>query len=838
MDDASSRAEFNEGLSSVEARRRLAEFGANSLPTAKPPSMLEWLTELAREPVLILLLLAAAVYFVLGSMTEGAVLIVFALFSISLMVFQEQRSQKALAALRQLAAPVATVRRDGHDTRLPSAELVPGDLVVLNEGERVPADGVLVASAHLAVDESLLTGESVPVEKVDAERPRVYGGTLVVAGHGLVELTETGARTETGKLGTSLAVIVPEQTHLQRTTGRLVRAFGLLALVVCTLLAVWYGVAQGDWLRGILSGVALGMAMLPEEFPVALAIFLAIGSWRLAQVGVLVRRAAAVEALGAITCLCVDKTGTLTENRMQLRLLVADGLLDLSGTEPLSDDWKPLLRVACLASRRDSYDPMDLAVFAQGDTLLARDSLASGALVREYGITSELLALTQVWQDERGGAIVATKGAPEAVMALCRLEPAEAMSITLRVQEMADQGFRVLAVAAAGWDDDDLPESPAGFAFSLCGLLAFEDPVRPDVPAAMAEAQAAGIKVKMITGDFPATASAIARQAGIEATEVVTGDNLRELEEARMQRRAQAASVFARIRPEQKLRLVDALRAAGETVAMTGDGVNDAPALKSADVGIAMGKRGTDVAREAADIVLLNDDFGQIVGAVRLGRRIFDNLRKVIIYIAAVHVPIAGLGFLPIVFGLPAAIWPLHVVIMEMVVDSMCSLAFEDTPAEPDVMRRPPRSRGTSVAGLPQILLGLAQGSVVLAGAFGIYAMSLAGGTDEDVARTMALLVAILGDLALVLSNASQQSVFHHWRLPAPQPLFAPIAGVTVGLLALAIAVPALRDIFQFGAPSLEQFALVAIVVIVAFVLLELLKLLPAVGRITGAIHA
>jgi Ca2+-transporting ATPase len=754
------------------------------------------------------------------------------------MVFQEQRSQKALAALRQLAAPVATVRRDGHDTRLPSAELVPGDLVVLNEGERVPADGVLVASAHLAVDESLLTGESVPAEKVDADRPRVYGGTLVVAGHGLVELTETGARTETGKLGTSLAVIVPEQTHLQRTTGRLVRAFGLLALVVCTLLAVWYGLAQGDWLRGILSGVALGMAMLPEEFPVALAIFLAIGSWRLVQVGVLVRRAAAVEALGAITCLCVDKTGTLTENRMQLRLLVADGLLDLSGAEPLSDDWKPLLRVACLASRRDSYDPMDLAVFAQGDTLLARDSLASGALVREYGITSELLALTQVWQDERGGAIVATKGAPEAVMALCRLEPAEALSITLRVQEMADQGFRVLAVAAAGWDDDDLPESPEGFAFSLCGLLAFEDPVRPDVPAAMAEAQAAGIKVKMITGDFPATAIAIARQAGIEATEVVTGDNLRELDEAPIKRRAQAASIFARIRPEQKLRLVDALRSAGETVAMTGDGVNDAPALKSADVGIAMGKRGTDVAREAADIVLINDDFGQIVGAVRLGRRIFDNLRKVIIYIAAVHVPIAGLGFLPIVFGLPAAIWPLHVVIMEMVVDSMCSLAFEDTPAEPDVMRRPPRSRDVSVAGVPQILLGLAQGSVVLAGAFGIYAMSLAGGTDEDVARTMALLVAILGDLALVLSNASQQSVFHHWRLPAPQPLFAPIAGIAVGLLTLAIAVPALREIFQFGAPSLEQFGLVAIVVIVAFVLLELLKLLPAVGRITGAIHA
>ncbi|RYJ00560.1 MAG: cation-translocating P-type ATPase [Acetobacteraceae bacterium] len=421
-------------------------------------------------------------------------------------------------------------------------------------------------------------------------------------------------------------------------------------------------------------------------------------------------------------------------------------------------------------------------------------------------------------------------------MGLCRLDKAEGAPITRQVHQMAEEGLRVLAVAAAPLGDGPLPDDPRDFAFSFLGLAGFEDPVRASVPAAVAEARAAGIRVKMVTGDFPATASAIARQAGIDAAEVVTGEQLQTADDARLRHWAQTAGVFARVRPEQKLRLVDALQAAGETVAMTGDGVNDAPALKSADVGIAMGQRGTDVARESADIVLLEDDFGRIVEAVQLGRRIFDNLRKVIIYIAAIHVPIAGLSFLPIVFGLPVAIWPLHVVILEMVVDSMCSLAFEDTPAEPDIMRRRPRPRSESVAGLPQILFGLVQGTVVLAAAFGIYATALRSGVDVDVARTMALLAAVLGDLALVLSNASQHSVFERWALPRPQPLFLPIAAATLALLTLAVAVPGLRQIFQFGVPSLAQIAVVAAVSGLAFMLIEGLKLLPRVRRVTGAV--
>jgi Ca2+-transporting ATPase len=480
---------------------------------------------------------------------------------------------------------------------------------------------------------------------------------------------------------------------------------------------------------------------------------------------------------------------------------------------------------------------MDIATLELGDAVLPPQVLEGRDLVREYGITSELLALTQVWSNGDGELLVAAKGAPETVLALCRLDAADGSAITRKVQDLAGQGLRVLAVASGAWRDEPLPGDPSGFRLSFLGLIAFEDPVRPSVPAAVAEARAAGIKVKMVTGDFPATAIAIAVQAGIDATQVVSGDDLRNADEERVRDWARTVDIYARVRPEQKLRLVEALQAAGETVAMTGDGVNDAPALKSADVGIALGERGTDVAREAADIVLLNDDFGQIIGAVRLGRRIFDNLRKVIIYIAAVHVPIAGMSFLPIAFGLPIAIWPLHVVILEMVVDSMCSLAFEDTPAEPNIMRRPPRPRGEGVAGRAQVLLGLAQGTVVLAGAFGIYALSLGIGVDVDVARTMALLSAVIGDLVLVLNNAGQHSVFETWKLPKLQPLFVPIAATTLGLFGLAIAIPGLRDILQLGLPSPAQLAVVAAVGLLVWTLLEVLKLAPSVRRTTGAIQ-
>ncbi|MBK8085448.1 MAG: cation-translocating P-type ATPase [Devosia sp.] len=823
------------GLSEVEARRRLAETGPNEISEARKRTFRESLVGVASEPVLILLVVAAAVYFVIGDAAEGAMLLVFALFTISLMVLQERRSENALKALRELGAPVASVLRDGVERRIPASEVVPGDIAILAEGERVPADGEVIEAEGLAIDESLLTGESVPVEKPATGEAPAYGGTLVVRGHGAMLVTATGAATETGKLGASLAAIVDTPTHLQQNTARLVRLFGVIAIVVCVGLAAYYGLVLDDWLQGVLSGIALGMAMLPEEFPVALAVLLAIGAWRLAQVRVLVRQSAVIEALGSATCLCVDKTGTLTENRMRLRLLdTGRESLEVGPTAALSGPFAELLETALLASRRGSHDPMDLAIVDLADSAAALTGDNGRAFEREYGLTPELLAVSQVWSDGDGRLMVASKGAPEAMVTLCRMAPEEATAVLDRVHGLARRGLRVLGIAAAEVTDGALPDAQHQFAFRLLGLAAFEDPVRPAVPAAIAEAHQAGLKVKMITGDYPETARAIASAAGLRTEAgVATGADLAALAPEALACVASEVDVFARVRPDQKLKLVTALQAAGESVAMTGDGVNDAPALKAADIGIAMGKRGTAVAREAADIVLLDDDFSHIIDAVRMGRRIFDNLRKVMIYIAAIHVPIAGLALLPVLFGLPVALWPLHVVILEMVVDSMCAIAFETTPAERDLMRRPPRQRSEPVAGLPQILYGLAQGTILLIAVFGMYWGMLQGGAAEDTARALALITLVAGDVGLVFVNSSQRAVLagggsmpHRW--------FWIIGGSVTALLAAALAVPSLRELFYFGLPTLQQVALALGAALAALAAVDLLRLIPAVRRIGG----
>ena len=831
------------GLTKLEAAARLAQYGPNSLPTERRASIGDTLRHLIQDPILALLVIAACVYFVLGSMAEGAMLLFFALFSVWLMLLQERRSENAIRALKELAAPVATVIRDGEEQRVPSHEVVPGDLVVLGEGERIPADGELVTASQFTVDESLLTGESVPVNKLkgpsepdDGDAGRVFSGTLVVRGHATARVTATGAATEAGKLGTSLATIVSGPTQLQQTTGQLVRVFGMLSLIVCVALTVYYGLMLGDWLQGTLSGIALGMAMLPEEYPVSLSVFLAIGSWRMAQIGVLVRRAAVVEALGAATCLCVDKTGTITENRMRLHSL-DDGTerIALGGVVSLPAASQNLLRAAYFASRRGGYDPMDVAVFDAADQALATQPGGDWGLTREYGLTPELLAVSQVWRDVDGATFVATKGAPETVALLCRLDPEAKARWLERVHTMAAQGLRVLGIAVATWEGDTLPDDARSFAFTFLGLVAFEDPVRPSVAAAMAQAGAAGVKVKMITGDFPGTARAIALAAGISAREVVTGAELQAASPEDRQLIASRVDVFARVRPEQKLELVTALQAAGETVAMTGDGVNDAPALKAADIGIAMGKRGTDVAREASDIVLLDEDFGRIIDAVRMGRRMFDNLRKVMIYITAVHVPIAGLAFLPVILGWPVAVWPLHVVILEMVIDSMCALAFEANPAEPDAMQRPPRPRGESVVALPQLAFGMLEGAVLLAAILGVYGMSLHLGVAEDVARAMTIVTLIVGNLGLVLNNSSQRSVFLPGAGLRPPRWFWLIAGSALLVLAVGIGVPGLRGLFHFSPPDWVQLLIAAGMGLCSFVVIEGLKLIPAIRQIAGA---
>jgi Ca2+-transporting ATPase len=814
------------GLSSQAARERLARWGPNDIEASEQRGWLATARGIAREPMFVLLIVAAGVYLAIGDLAEGLLLGAFAALTVALVFLQERRSEHALDALRALAAPHVRVKRDGRVTRIPARELVPGDLFLLSEGERVPADAVLRECEQMTVDESLLSGESAPVRKLasdmdaDAEAaapggddtPFVFAGTLITAGHAEAEVIATGPRSQAGRIGLSLASIAPSPTPLQLHLRRLVAWLGAGAIAMSAVLVLWWGLMRGRWVDGLLSGIASAMAMLPEEFPMALSVFLALGAWRLAQVKVLARRPAVIEALGGATVLCVDKTGTLTENRMRLRRLIAAGAdVDLAKGEggDLPESAQRLLEYAVLASRRDGVEPMDRAVAQTGDRALANTQHLhpSWVLEREYPLSPRLLAISHAWTAEDGSRRVATKGAPEAVVGLCRLPPAEAAAIARQVARLADQGLRVLGVAGAAPGPGNAAEDAHEYEFRWLGLIGFEDPLRASVPQAVAQAHRAGIAVAMITGDHAQTALAIAREAGIEtAAGALTGAQIETMGDRQLAEAAKSVRVFARVLPHQKLRLVQAFRANGEVVAMTGDGVNDAPALKAAHIGIAMGVRGTDVAREAAGLVLLDEDFGRIVGGVRMGRRIFDNLRKVMTYITAIHVPIAGLALVPVVLGVPPMMLPAHVVLTEMIIDPVCSLAFEGAPEMPGTMERPPRRSDDALVGWAMLWRGLLQGAFVLAGALGVYLIALPTSGVES-ARAQALVALTVGNLGLVWLNASLGA---GWRavFGAGYGAFWLIAAVASAVMAAALSFEAPRELLRVELPSPSGLAL------------------------------
>ncbi len=822
------------GLSDAEAGRRLAIHGPNEIRDRERRGLLATLRGVLTEPMFLLLLVAATVYLVLGDLGEGLLLGGFAVITVGLVVFQERRSQHALDALRSLAAPQARVVRDGRMRRIPARELVPGDVFLLGEGERVAADGAVLDAAALEVDESLLTGESLPVRKQASQpgwesmaapggddRSCVYAGTLAVAGHGAVRVLATGPGTQVGRIGASLASIETAPTPLERHLRRLVRAFGVATLAACTTITIGYGLLHGNWMQGLLSAIALGMAMLPEEFPMVLAVFLALGAWRLARIQVLSRRPAVIEALGAATVLCVDKTGTLTENRMQLRRLVtASADIVVEPGAPMPEAVHRLLEFAMLASRRGSIDPLDRALLAHGDAALADTEHLhpDWRLTHEFPLSAELLAMSHEWTDADGRRRVAAKGAPEAVFDLCHLDEPGTTAQLARVRELAAQGLRVLAVAEGCAPGGGPLPRQHDHDFNLLGFVAFEDPLRASVPAAIVQAREAGIAVVMITGDHAATALAIARQAGIDVQAgALTGAEVEALGEDALADAVRRVRVFARVMPQQKLKLVQALRRNGETVAMTGDGVNDAPALKAAHIGIAMGARGTDVAREAAGLILLDEDFGRIVGGVRMGRRIFDNLRKVMVYITAIHVPVAGLALLPLLLGLPPLMLPAHVVLTEMVIDPACSLAFEGAPEAPGIMRRPPRRGDDGIVGWAMLWQGLAQGGCLLVATLGLYVAALQAGRDADAARTLAVAGLTVGNLLLVAANTSAGNGLRALLDPSALAFWA-VATVATAALALAIALPGPRGLLHFGVPAAGELLMAVAAVAVAVV--------------------
>ena len=819
------------GLSEAEAAKRLRDEGYNEIPSQKKQNIFVILVHVLLEPMLMLLIGAGLIYIILGEKQDAIMLLIFVFVVVGITFYQERKTERALEALKNLSSPRALVIRDGQQKRIPGREVVRDDFIILREGDRVPADGVVVFSSNLLVDESLLTGESLAVRKSEwdgvasfiqpggDDLPFVYSGTLIVQGHGISRVTGVGSYTEMGKIGKALQKINPEETLLKKETTRLVKNFAIAGLILCSIVIIVYGITRGDWITGFLAGLSLSMAILPEEFPVVLMIFLSLGAWRMSKRHVLTRNTAAIEMLGAATVLCVDKTGTLTMNKMLLSSLFTKETsfdLEKNGTKPLPEIFHDLLEFGFLASQKDPFDPIEKEIKNTTEKFLSNTEHVheNWKLVREYPLSKHLLALSNVWESaDRRKHVIAAKGAPEAIADLCHFSKEQTKELHVYVKQMTDKGLRVLGVAKSSFPEESLPDKQHDFEFEFVGLLGFVDPVRTAVAPSLKECYTAGMRLIMITGDYPGTAQHIGRQIGLKNPEdFITGPELAAMSREELQEKIKTVNIFARVVPEQKLAIVDALKINGEIVAMTGDGVNDAPALKSSHIGIAMGERGTDVARESSAIVLLNDDFSSIVQAVRLGRRIFDNLRKSISYIFSVHVPIAGMALIPILMGFPLVLLPAHIAFLELIIDPACSTVFEAEAEEKNIMDRPPRNLKERLFGRKNFLYSFIQGlSVLIAVIFVFFWFYNGTPANEDQARTLSFATLIIANIMLIVVNLSGSRSIVKTFNSKNKALWFVITGALMSLV-LILLVPLLRDLFHFSSMSLTDFLIATLV--------------------------
>jgi P-type Ca2+ transporter type 2C len=818
-----------QGLTTSTATQRLKNYGYNELPSARPKNIWRIAAEVVKEPMFLLLLSCSTLYTILGDYKEGVILVAAIFVIIGITFYQYRKTERALDALKKLSSPRALVIRDGVEVRIAGRELVPGDVIILHEGDRIAADAMLIDSSNLTVDESLLTGESIAVTKtVDDGKSVVFSGTLVVQGTGMAEVTATGIHSQFGKIGVSLKNIESDETRLQKEMKILIKRLLVGGVFLSVAVVVGYYYSRGNFIQALLSGLAASMAILPEEFPVVLTIFLALGAWRLSRKNVLTRSPSAIETLGSATVLCTDKTGTITQNKMEVAILY-DGnqIVSREGFERSDNSFSQLLRVGFRASQRNSIDPMEQAIQkSHEETSIRFNDLK---VVREYPLSKQLLAMTRVLQNtDDQSTSVSAKGAPETIFDLCHLDEAEKNKHLKAVHEMADQGYRVIAVAEAQ-HESHLPEVQTGFDFSFLGLIGLEDPIRPEVPNAIAQCNDAGIRVIMITGDFPTTAKSIAKQIGLATDgEVITGHELNAMSDEELRGKIRNTTIFARIVPEQKLRIVKALKANGDVVAMTGDGVNDAPALKAANIGVAMGRKGTDVAREASSLVLLDDNFASIVSAIHSGRRIYDNLQKAMSYIMAIHIPIIGLALLPaFVPSLPILLLPLHIIFMELIIDPVCTIAFESEQDEKGIMKRKPRNPNESFFGMKRIVLSLFSGTLLLAMVLGVYFLSIHEGHTEGEVRAIAFSSLIIGNIFLILTDLSKTrsfvSVFAEKNWAAIS-----ILGIAFTLLMVTLYVPSLQAIFSFQFPGFYHFVPSAIGAASVLFVLESIKRIRA----------
>jgi Ca2+-transporting ATPase len=807
---------FPQNLKESEALELLGRFGSNELPESKKQNFFIRYSKLFKEPMILLLIAASTIYMILGDFGEGALLGSFVFIVISITIYQERKSENALASLRELSSPRSMVIRENIEKIISSKQIVPGDLVAIKEGDRVPADGIVLQSSHLSIDESLLTGESFPIK----DPKEVFSSTLVVSGSALIRVMKTGILTEVGIIGKSLDGPEEEELNLNKEIRKIIKLFAWTGFLICIAIVLIYGFTHSNWIEAFLIGLATQMTLLPEEFPIVLTIFLALGAWRLSKVNVLIRKPVSIERLGAVSVLCVDKTGTLTLNQMsvsQLNNSKKTQTIDSITEKNLADEFHEVIEFGVLGSHLDPFDPMEKAIrsLAEKNEWGKEHLHEDWQLIHGYPLSSQLLAMSCVWKKPNEDSyIISSKGAPEAIMDLCHLESEKSQEIIQSVKEMAQNGLRVLGVARAKFTQKTLPSDQHDFDFEWLGLIGLEDPLRPEVPRAVELCRNAGIRVIMMTGDYPETALKIAERAGIDTDKsLITGKELDTLSEEELIERLKTVHIFARMIPNQKLRIVRALKEMGHIVAMTGDGVNDAPSLKWADIGIAMGGRGTDVAREASDIVLLDDQFSSIVSGVERGRLIFKNIKKAMSYIASIHVPIAGLSIMPVILNWPLILIPIHIVFLQLVIDPACSLMFESQASEEGVMQSPPRSIHEKLFSGKDLLNSFLQGGLMLMASMALFWVTRS--------RSLVFTFLSLSNIGLIFADMSGGSI-HQLKI-----LFSKISNIIIvvsitSCLILINNISGIRSLFKFEFTSFSQFLIAFGLAVIYFIVVGL----------------
>lgn len=822
------------GLNPKEVEEGIKKFGLNELPSGKQKSLFQILFASLKEPMFLILIACSSIYFVLGDIQEAIVLSISVLFILGITIYQENKTENSLQALKDLSSPRALVIRNGVEEHIAGNQVIPGDIILIKEGDRVPADASILWERNITLDESILTGESFSVRKFVSEKDgassdKIYSGTLVVAGQAVARVYATGLLTEMGKIGVSLDTLEESSSRIQSEIDRVVKIFSIVGISLCIVIAVVYGLTRGFWLKGFLAGLTLAMSILPEELPVIFTVFMALGAWRISKENVLARTRGAVETLGSASVLCVDKTGTLTQNKMSLKKIWSNGsFLDTTFEDipNIPELFHELLEYGILASKKDPFDPMEKELLRFGGSWLKNTEHLhpNWDLIQEYPLSKELLSLSNAWiSSEKKEYVIASKGAPESIWDLCHLSDKEKEGLISVVHELSSQGLRILGVAKSTFKQNQLPANQHDFPFQFLGFLGFADPIRENVPASIKECLAAGVKVVMITGDYEGTARSIAAEIGLPVGDyVITGPELKNLTDEELKNRIEGTSIFCRVAPEQKLQIVNAWKSLGKVVAMTGDGVNDAPALKSADIGISMGKRGTEVAREASDIVLVEDDFSSIVKSIRLGRRIYTNLKNAMTYAFAIHIPIVGLSLVPVLLGLPLLLLPMHIVFLELMIDPACSIVFESGIEANDIMTKPPRNITEKVFSFLILETAILQGVSILFFSFASFYFIWYQGAFEDKARTTCFITLIVGNILLVLKNLGEKKLSFNFLNAMNFPF--KILGLSAFLMLVVVVYTSfLRQLFHFTELNFIEFGISVFLGIVSMLVLYFL---------------